>query len=298
MPESTETSAEFPAGAFADFSRRNVPLGRDRGMPKSCLVRGTALSLHAKLIINISQPSFVIAYPALSPPPPPSSAARNREMTSKAPARTDSLLYSHALNKNTDQLDVTIRIPPARKVGYARVSTQEQNLELQVKALRQAGCDQLFTDHGISGSAFSRPGLDAALAQLRPGDSLVVWRLDRLGRSLGKLVDLVTHLGNRKIQFLSLNEAINTNSPSGTLVFHLMAAMAQFERALISERTRAGINAARQRGVTLGRKQALTPDQRQEALSLLDNHPINEVAKRYNVHPRTLQRLRQQHDLR
>jgi len=219
-------------------------------------------------------------------------------MTSKAPARTDSLLYSHALNKNTDQLDVTIRIPPARKVGYARVSTQEQNLELQVKALRQAGCDQLFTDHGISGSAFSRPGLDAALAQLRPGDSLVVWRLDRLGRSLGKLVDLVTHLGNRKIQFLSLNEAINTNSPSGTLVFHLMAAMAQFERALISERTRAGINAARQRGVTLGRKQALTPDQRQEALSLLDNHPINEVAKRYNVHPRTLQRLRQQHDLR
>ncbi|MCA7955573.1 recombinase family protein [Burkholderia seminalis] len=180
-------------------------------------------------------------------------------------------------------------------MGYARVSTHDQNLDLQLKALRAAGCDHLYTDHGLSGAAFSRPGLDAALARLRPGDTLVVWRLDRLGRSLTKLVDLITHLGNRNIQFVSLNEAINTQSPGGTLVFHLMAAMAQFERSLISERTRAGIAAARERGITLGRKRALTREQAQEALRLMRTLPIEAVANRYDVHPRTLRRLRCAH---
>ncbi|WP_175891631.1 recombinase family protein [Burkholderia cepacia] len=178
-----------------------------------------------------------------------------------------------------------------RKIGYARVSTEDQSLELQLQALREAGCDQLFTDHGTSGANFSRPGLDLAMSTLKAGDTLIVWRLDRLGRSLGKLVDLVQHLGNRRIQFTSLNEAINTQSPGGTLVFHLMAAMAEFERSLISERTRAGLAARRAQGVPLGRKPALSPTQRLEAIKQMQTRPISDVAAQFNVHPRTLARL-------
>ncbi|MBK5169409.1 recombinase family protein [Paraburkholderia domus] len=180
------------------------------------------------------------------------------------------------------------------KIGYARVSTEEQNLELQLDALSHAGCDFLFTDHGVSGANFSRPGLDAALAKVSEGDSLVVWRLDRLGRSLSKLVDLLTHLGNRNIDFVSLNEAINTSTPGGILVFHMMAALAEFERTLISERTRAGIAAARARGKEIGRKRSLTPVQRAHALAMLNCQSQAEVAQKFNVHPRTLRRLLQE----
>lgn len=125
-------------------------------------------------------------------------------------------------------------------IGYARVSTDEQNLQLQIDALTRAGCERISTDQGISEADFSRPGLDAALDKLAPGDSLIVWRLDRLGRSQSKLIDLITHLDSRKIQFASMMESINTNSSRGVLIFHIMAALAQFERSLISERTRAG----------------------------------------------------------
>lgn len=181
------------------------------------------------------------------------------------------------------------------KIGYARVSTEDQNLNLQIDALKNAGCEILFKDQGASGATFSRPGLDSALKTLRPNDTLVVWRLDRLGRSLHKLVELIDKLGHRGIQFVSLSECINTTSSGGILVFHLMAALAQFERSLISERTRAGMAAARARGQQIGRRYSLTPAQCDEARYLLTLHPTAQVAAKFNVHPRTLQRtLRRQ----
>ncbi|MGZ2749220.1 recombinase family protein [Burkholderia stagnalis] len=176
-------------------------------------------------------------------------------------------------------------------IGYARVSTDEQSLELQLDALKRTGCDRIFTDHGISGTEFSRPGLDAALKHAKTGDTLIVWRLDRLGRSLSKLIDLVTHLEKRGVQFASVMESINTNSSGGVLIFHMMAALAQFERSLISERTRAGLAAARARGRALGRKPALDETQRKQALDMVKRQPVAEVARHFNVHPRTLKRL-------
>lgn len=181
------------------------------------------------------------------------------------------------------------------KIGYARVSTEEQNLALQRDALMRAGCKRIFTDRGVSGTEFDRPGLNRALASLRAGDTLVVWRLDRLGRALPKLVGLVQQLSLREIQFESLTEAMTTNSSSGMLVFHMMAALAQFERSLISERTCAGMAAARARGQILGRRPALNEKQRAQALKLLLTQPIKCVAKQFNVHPRTLQRLQKAH---
>lgn len=180
-----------------------------------------------------------------------------------------------------------------RRIGYARVSTYEQNLDLQLAALQAAGCCEIFTDHGISGASFDRPGLAALLAALKPSDMLVVWRLDRLGRSLVELVRLVSELGTRQIEFRSLNEAIDTSSPGGRLLFHLLAAMAEFERSLISERTRAGMAAAHARGKHLGRQPALTIQQRDEARREIDKPgaDITEIAKRYRVHPRTLLRV-------
>ncbi|MBG0882050.1 recombinase family protein [Burkholderia sp. 9775_39] len=178
------------------------------------------------------------------------------------------------------------------KIGYARVSTGEQNLNLQLDALKRAGCEHIYTDQGVSGSRFARPGLDNALFRLRPGDTLIVWRLDRLGRSLSRLVDLITHLGKRRVQFASLTEAIDTASAGGTLMFHMMAALAEFERRLISERTRAGLDAARARGTRLGRRRALGPDESRQALCLLQSETAAHVAERFNVHPRTLHRLK------
>jgi len=184
------------------------------------------------------------------------------------------------------------------KIGYARVSTGEQNLDLQTRALKSAGCDVLFDDQGTSGASFSRPGLASTLARLRPGDVLVVWRLDRLGRSLRRLIDLFEGLNARGIQFQSLTEAIDTTSCSGVLVFHMLAALAQFERSLIGERTRAGMRAARERGCRLGRRPILTPEQKKEALELLTRLTITDVATRFKVHPRTIRRVRQQEEQR
>ncbi len=177
-------------------------------------------------------------------------------------------------------------------IGYARVSTEEQNLSLQIDALKKAGCHYIFTDRGISGADFSRPGLDAVLVRMNAGDTLVVWRLDRLGRSLGKLIDLVATLEKRDVHLHSITESINTNSAGGVLVFHVMGALAQFERSLISERTRAGMNAARSRGIQIGRKPALSQEQRKEAMIMLECHPIADVARHFGVHPRTLSRIK------
>ncbi|WP_175992762.1 recombinase family protein [Burkholderia vietnamiensis] len=181
------------------------------------------------------------------------------------------------------------------KVGYARVSTDEQDLALQIDALHDARCDALFTDQGVSGAVFDRPGLDSALATLQPGDALVVWRLDRLGRSLSKLVELIERLNKRGVEFISLMESINTQSSGGVLVFHVLAALAEFEKRLISERTRAGLAAARARGQRLGRRHSLDPGQRQRALEMLQTCSLTEVAREFDVHTRTLKRLVQEH---
>jgi DNA invertase Pin-like site-specific DNA recombinase len=180
-----------------------------------------------------------------------------------------------------------------RRIGYARVSTYEQNLDLQLIALRAAGCDEVLTDHGISGASFDRPGLSKLLASVAPGDIVVVWRLDRLGRSLVDLVRLITDLGERDVDFQSLSESIDTSSSGGRLVFHMLAAMAEFERSLISERTRAGMAAAQARGKHVGRQPALTPEQQLEAHGEIckPGADLALIAKQYGVHPRTLARV-------
>jgi len=151
-----------------------------------------------------------------------------------------------------------------RLAGYARVSTGDQDLGLQVDALQKAGCldDLIFTDK-VSGVRTARPGLDACLEQLKSGDTLVVWRLDRLGRSMPHLVTLVTKLLDKNIGFRSLQDgAIDTTTASGELMFNIFSSLAQFERRLIQERTKAGLAAARSRGKQGGRKPILSNDPR------------------------------------
>ncbi len=161
-------------------------------------------------------------------------------------------------------------------IGYARVSTQDQNLDLQLDALDKAGCERVFTDTA-SGAKAARPGLDDALSHARGGDTLVVWKLDRLGRSLRHLIDTIQALSDRGIGFKSLQESIDTTTPGGKLVFHVFGALAEFERDLIKERTNAGLNAARARGRRGGRPKALTERQCQQAVTLLKD-PTNSVA--------------------
>lgn len=174
------------------------------------------------------------------------------------------------------------------KIGYARVSTHEQCLDLQLIALRQAGCGRIETDHGVSGSRQSRPGLNQLLENLKQGDTLVVWRLDRLGRSLSHLLSLISDLRARGIHFESLTELIATGSPSGMFMFQMIGALAEFERALISERTRAGVAAARMRGQRLGRPRLLDDTQLELARTLLAYISEADVARHLGVHRRTL----------
>lgn len=145
-------------------------------------------------------------------------------------------------------------------IGYERVSTDDQNLDLQHDALKQAGCDRIFSDR-MSGVKADRPGLQEVFEYVRPGDTLVVWRLDRLGRALKDLIALVEELERREIGFRSLQESIDTTTSGGKLIFHLFGALAEFERNLIQERTQAGLQAARARGRKGGRRQKLTPQQ-------------------------------------
>lgn len=156
------------------------------------------------------------------------------------------------------------------KLGYARVSTDDQNPALQLDALKAAGCERIYTDKGQSGALRSRPQLDKCLAALQPGDVLTVWKLDRLGRSLPHLVAVLGDLQGRGVGFLSLTEAIDTGSAAGRLLGHVFGALAEFERALLVERTRAGITAAKRRGVKLGRKPALSPEQVAHARKLIE----------------------------
>jgi DNA invertase Pin-like site-specific DNA recombinase len=176
-------------------------------------------------------------------------------------------------------------------IGYARVSTDDQTLALQLDALCAAGTVKVFEDAGVTGASRERPGLKRAMAELQPGDVLTVWRLDRLGRSLADLIELVRTLKAKGCGFRSLTEVIDTSTAGGELVFHLFGAMAQFERSLIIERTCAGLQAAKQRGVKLGRKRALTLAQVKHARKLLNAGEVHSsVAQSFGVSRATLYR--------
>jgi DNA invertase Pin-like site-specific DNA recombinase len=175
-------------------------------------------------------------------------------------------------------------------IGYARVSTPDQHLDFQVEALKLAGCHKVFDDK-IGGSRFERPGLTKALEILREGGTLVVWKLDRLGRSVKHLVDLVGELHQQGIQFKSLTDSIDTSTPSGRFFFHVMASLAEMERELNSERTRAGLEIARQLGRKGGRKRQMTDSKIDSAKQLLANGvPPHDVAKNLGVSVPTLYR--------
>ena len=164
-------------------------------------------------------------------------------------------------------------------IGYARVSTDDQNLDLQRRALRAAGCEQIFEDQ-VSGAALARPGLSQAMTLAGTDDVLVVWKLDRLGRSLPHLIELLRDLGQRGAGFRSLSENIDTTTAGGRLIFHVMGALAEFERSLIAERTRAGIGAAKARGVHVGRRKALTQAQIAHARILIEGGESPSVVAR------------------
>jgi DNA invertase Pin-like site-specific DNA recombinase len=176
-------------------------------------------------------------------------------------------------------------------IGYGRVSTFDQNLDLQQDALEKAGCEEIFVEKA-SGAQRDRPQLKAALRHARKGDTIVVWKLDRLARSLRQLIETVEDLEERRIGFRSLTEAIDTTTSGGKLIFHLFAALAEFERGNNRERTMAGLAAARARGARAGRKPKLGPKDIAAAKALLRDPSISipEVARRLRVAPSTLYR--------
>ena len=176
------------------------------------------------------------------------------------------------------------------KIGYARISTADQNTHLQRDALKAAGCEKIVTEQ-ISGSSAKRPKLEKLLRSIKSGDTLTVWRLDRLGRSLPHLIEVVRDLEGRGAGFQSLSEEINTTTAGGRLIFHLMGALAEFERSLIVERTQAGLNAARKRGAKIGRPRSLTTAQIKHAQKLIGagERPAS-VARSLSVDRSTLYR--------
>lgn len=174
-------------------------------------------------------------------------------------------------------------------IGYARVSTQDQNPELQLDALRQSGCEEIFHEK-MTGKLRERPELANCLRTLRKGDVLIVWKLDRLARSLKDLVEIIQDLNERGVGFRSLTESIDTTSPGGRLVFHIFGALAEFEHDLIRERTKAGLQAARARGRKGGRRPAMSEaDVKKAAAMLLDpDMTKKEVAEHFRVSRTTL----------
>jgi len=174
-------------------------------------------------------------------------------------------------------------------VGYARVSTEDQHLHLQIDALKQHGCEKIFTDQR-SGKDTDRPGLQQALEFLREGDTLVVWKLDRLGRSLQDLIQIVNRLRERGIGFKSLQENMDTTSPGGKLIFHIFGALAEFEREIIRERTMAGLKAARARGRLGGRPRKLDKNKVKMVRDLYESkeYTIREICEMMGVSKQTL----------
>lgn len=180
----------------------------------------------------------------------------------------------------------------AHLVGYARVSTLDQKPELQLDALKAAGCQKLFTEK-TSGAKVDRPQLLAALDYMRPGDTLVVWKLDRLARSMKQLIEIVGRLQEKGIGFRSLTEAIDTTTAAGELFFHIFGALAQFERSIIRERTGAGLKAALARGRKGGRRQRVKEEDIRAALALLRDPEISvrKAAEKLGISVSTLYRL-------
>ena len=178
------------------------------------------------------------------------------------------------------------------KYGYARVSTEDQNSGLQLAALKNAGCTTpIFKDDGQSGATTKRPALQRCLKNLKPGDTLIVWKLDRLGRSLRDLITMLDDLKQRGVKFRSLTEHIDTETPTGRAMWQMIGVLAELERSLISERTRAGVKDAKRRGVKFGRKRKLTPGQIDHARKLIDDGQRREdVAALLNVDRTTLYR--------
>jgi DNA invertase Pin-like site-specific DNA recombinase len=176
-------------------------------------------------------------------------------------------------------------------LGYARVSTTEQDASLQKDALKAAGCLKIFTDKA-SGSLDHRPQLDRLLDQLRPGDTIVVWRLDRLGRSLKHLIQLIEDLAEKGVGFRSLTEGMDTTTAGGKLIFSIFGALAEFERSLIRERTVAGLAAARARGRVGGRPPKMTPDKVRVARQLYDAREltVEQIAETIGVSRKTVYR--------
>lgn len=175
-------------------------------------------------------------------------------------------------------------------IGYARVSTVDQNPQAQHEALDDAGATRIFVDHA-SGARADRPELAACLDYLRVGDTLVVWRLDRLGRSVAHLIDVVDQLRHRDIEFRSLTEGFDTTTSGGRLVFHVFAAVAEFERQLVRERTMAGLEAARRQGRTGGRPRSMTSERLEAAqLKRQDGHSLRSIATALDVSPSTVGR--------
>src|SRR3954468_1305082 len=176
-------------------------------------------------------------------------------------------------------------------IGYARVSTLDQNLALQQDALSAAGCEHIYSDT-VSGSVTDRPGLSLALSHLRTGDTLVVWRLDRLGRSLPHLIETVRNLQERGVGFRPLQEQIDTTTSGGKLVFHVFGALAEFERDLIRERTHAGLQAARARGRLFGRPKILSPQQVKQLQSVAkdERNTVGEICQTLGISRATFYR--------
>lgn len=178
------------------------------------------------------------------------------------------------------------------KIGYSRISTKDQNSALQTDTLTKAGCERIF-EESASGAQRNRPQLKEALSYLRDGDCLVVWKLDRLARSLRQLIETVDDLHERGIGFVSLTENIDTTTPGGKMIFHVFGALAEFERELIRERTTAGLKAAKERGVKLGRPRSLDDDQIAIARSLKasGNMTSAQIAEHLGISRPTLYRL-------
>jgi DNA invertase Pin-like site-specific DNA recombinase len=179
-----------------------------------------------------------------------------------------------------------------RRIGYARVSTKDQKLRMQREGLEAVDCDMIFEDHGVSGKKGSRPGLDAMLEALKPGDSVIVFKLDRLGWSVLHLANLMVRFQEMGVHFVSLSEGINTTTPGGKLVFHIFSAVAEFQREIIVENTCAGIDAARAKGIVLGRPRKLSPDDVITAHQLfgIGKMTASDIAALYQIHSKTVLR--------
>ena len=181
------------------------------------------------------------------------------------------------------------------QIGYARVSTEDQNLTLQLDALKLAGCEKIFREK-ISGAKTDRPELTKLLEQVREGDTVTVWKLDRLGRSLKHLVETVTELQNRNIGFRSVKESIDTTTATGKLIFHIFAALAEFERDILRERTNAGLAASRARGIIGGRKKGMSPELLKKAptaamLYRAQTLPVTSIADQLSISVPTFYKL-------